>query len=216
MDTATDPDHAILTLAQWLSPAYPIGAFTYSHGLETAISDGLVTDSGTLDGWVTDVLKHGSGWNDALFLAAAHNTPDPEPIDQVARAFAASRERLLEADAQGSAFAAITREIWALDLPNLTYPVAVGRAASLVGLPLAPCSALFLQAFVGNLASVGQRLIPIGQTDAQRLVHNLSELCKDIAAATTHGDLEALTSTAFLGDIAAMRHETEQRRVFRT
>ncbi|MEL7115109.1 MAG: urease accessory UreF family protein [Pseudomonadota bacterium] len=210
----TDP--RLLTLAQWLSPAYPVGAFAYSHGLETAITDGAVTDKASLQDWITDILQHGGGYNDALFLAAAYHADDPLPINATARAFAASRERVLETETQGAAFAEITRNVWAIDLPTLCYPVAVGRAARLTDLPLTDTTALFLQAFVGTLASVGQRLIPIGQTDAQRLVHSLAPLCVQLAANTQDGDLDRLSSTAFLSDIAAMRHETQSTRIFRT
>lgn len=210
MITGTD----LLTLAQWLSPAYPVGSFAYSHGLETAIADGLA-DAPALQTWIAEVLAYGSGRNDGLLLAAAYRG-DPSEVDAIARALAPSQERLLELDAQGAAFAATTGEVWGMDLPDLAYPVAVGRAAALRDLPLEPVSALFLQAFAATLASVGQRLIPIGQTAAQRMVADLAPLCQRLAIQTAQGDLDQLSSTAFLADIASMRHETLQPRIFRT
>lgn len=206
----------LLTLAQWLSPAYPVGAFAYSHGLEHAITTGDVADADGLEGWITAVIAHGSGANDATLLAAAYHSRDPAPIDQMAQSLAASRERLLETTAQGAAFAQVTRDVWGLDLPPLTYPVAVGRAAGLKALPLTDTAALYLQAFASTLASVGQRLIPVGQTAAQAIVHRLAPLCARIANDTQGGDLDRLTSTAFMADIAAMRHETQATRIFRT
>lgn len=215
-NTAMPTDPALLTLAQWLSPAYPVGAFAYSHGLEQSITAGHVTDAAGLQGWVADVLRFGGGRNDALLLAAAYRAEDPAPIDATARALAASRERLLETEAQGAAFARTTRDTWGLELPDLCYPVAVGRAAALIGLPLTDTSALYLQAFASTLTSVGQRLIPIGQTQAQRAIRDLAPLCLEIAEETQQGDLDHLSSTAFLADIAAMRHETQETRIFRT
>jgi urease accessory protein len=207
---------ALLTLAQWLSPAYPVGAFAYSHGLEQAITAHKVTDPTSLQDWVADVLRFGGGRNDALLLAAAYRAEDPRAIDATARALAASQERLLETQAQGAAFSKTTRDTWGLDLPDLCYPVAVGRAAALAQLPLTDTSALFLQAFASTLVSVGQRLIPIGQTDAQQAIRDLAPLCLEIADETQDGDLDALSSTTFLADVAAMRHETQSTRIFRT
>lgn len=206
---------ATLTLAQWFSPAYPVGAFAYSHGLETAIESGQVHDAASLRDWITPVLTHGSGRNDALFLAAAFNGNAPD-VDALCRAFAASAERLTETTQQGAAFAATTRGIWPIDLPDYAYPVAVGRAARLLDLPLELTAQYFLQAFASTLVSVGIRLIPLGQTQGHALIHALSPLCAQIAAETVEGDLDQLSATAFAADIHAMQHETLYSRTFRT
>lgn len=208
----TDP---VLTLAQWFSPSYPIGAFAYSHGVEQAIADGHVCDAATLSAWIDPVVRHGSGRSDVLFLAAAFHG-DAAQIDAQARAFASSKERLMETDLQGAAFGKITASLTGHDLGGLTYPVAVGHAAKLANVPLALTSAMFLQAFVSSLVSVGIRAIPIGQTAGHRIIADFGPLCSDIAANTEQGDLNTLSSTAFLSDIAAMRHETLTSRVFRT
>jgi urease accessory protein len=209
----------ILTLAQWFSPAYPVGAFSYSHGLEQAVAAGDVTDGAALQAWIGDVLRHGSGRSDAVFLAAAFIAETPREIaeiDATCRALAATKERLMETVRQGAAFAAVTSEVLALDLPALCYPVAVGRAARLQRLPKALSAAMFLQAFVGNLVAAGQRLLPLGQTAAQALIHALKPLCRTVAGEAMHGDMDRLSTTAFLPEIAAMRHETQYSRIFRT
>ena len=204
-----------LTLAQWFSPSFPIGAFAYSHGVEQAIAEGQITDAATLSDWVRAVLCHGSGHNDAVFLAAAFHG-DAQQVDAYARAFAASKERVMEADLQGAAFGKITAALTGHDAPSLIYPVAVGRAAHHCQLPLELTISMYLQAFVSSMVSVGIRLIPIGQTDGHRIISALSLVCTDIATKTQSGDLADLTSTAFLSDIAAMRHETLTSRIFRT
>lgn len=209
---STDP---VLTLSQWFSPSYPIGAFAYSHGIEQAIYDGHITDAASLVAWIDPVLRYGSGRSDALFLAAAFHG-DALQIDAQARAFASSKERLMETDLQGAAFGKITSDLTGHDITGLTYPVAVGHAAKLTNIPLAPTSAMFLQAFVSSLVSVGIRAIPIGQTAGHRIIADFAPLCSAIAADTENGDLSTLSSTAFLSDIAAMRHETLTSRVFRT
>ncbi|SPJ28092.1 Urease accessory protein UreF [Falsiruegeria mediterranea M17] len=214
MATATE----ILTLTQWFSPAYPVGAFAYSHGLEWAIDVGDVTTAEQTSAWIKEVLRHGAGWNDALFLAAAYHADaeDLADIDATARAFAASSERLKETRLQGEAFCEVTTKVWATDLEHLTYPVAVGRAARLEGLPLELTTKFYLMAFVSNLAAVAMRLVPLGQTDGQRLIRDLTPLCTQITEEANCASLDDLASTSFLGDIAAMKHETQYSRIFRT
>ncbi|RYG89158.1 urease accessory protein UreF [Loktanella sp. IMCC34160] len=217
MATATDAQ--ILTLAQWLSPAYPIGAFAYSHGLEAAADQRWVTDATSLEAWLDDVLEHGAGRSDALFIAAAWRACDARAlreIDKTARAFAAGKERLLETDQQGAAFAQVTETIWGGDLSGLTYPVGLGGASRRANLPLHLTQTLYLQAFLSNLVAAGQRLVPVGQTAGQQILHRLTKRLPGIAEATAHGDISRLSSTAFLGDIASMKHETQYSRIFRT
>ncbi|WP_298908075.1 urease accessory UreF family protein [uncultured Aliiroseovarius sp.] len=216
---ATPTDAQILTLTQWLSPAYPVGAFAYSHGLEAAADQGWVTDASSLESWLEDVIWHGAGRSDALLLAAAwqaESTQDIAQIDATARAFAASKERLLETTQQGASFALVTSDIWGGELSGLTYPVALGVAASCHGLPLTLTQTMYLQAFLSNLVAAGQRLLPVGQTAGQAMLRRLSSTLPDLAQETAHGDLDQLGATAFLSDIASMKHETQYSRIFRS
>ncbi len=216
---ATPTDAQILTLTQWLSPAYPVGAFAYSHGLEAAADQGWVTDAPSLEAWLKDVIWHGAGRSDALLLAAAwqaESAQDIAQIDATARAFAASKERLLETTQQGTSFALVTSDIWGGELSGLTYPVALGVAASCHGLPLALTQTMYLQAFLSNLVAAGQRLLPVGQTAGQAILRRLSQTLPDLVKETAHGDLDHLGATAFLSDIASMKHETQYSRIFRS
>ena len=216
---AMPTDAQILTLSQWLSPAYPLGAFAYSHGLEAAVAAGWVTDGAHLEDWLAEVLEHGAGFNDALFIAAAWRTENPDElagIDATARAFAASKERLLETAQLGAAFAAVTSPIWGGDLEGLTFPVALGAAAAREGIALGLTQQLYLQATLSNLIAAGQRLLPVGQTEGQAILHRLAARIPAVARAAESGDLGQLSATCFLTDIAAMRHETQQVRIFRT
>ena len=215
--TAMNTDR--LTLVQWLSPSFPIGAFSYSHGLETAAQQGMVCNAADLQDWIATVLKHGAGHADALFLAAAYHADGLTRLDNVdttARAIAASRERLLETEAQGAAFCDAVHAVWELELPKLVYPVAIGFAARQRGLDLAETGELYLHAFLSNLTAVGMRLSLLGQTEGQRVISRLAPLCLEIARATRDGNLESLSSTTFLPDIASMQHETQNSRIFRT
>ncbi|WP_299552051.1 urease accessory UreF family protein [uncultured Tateyamaria sp.] len=205
-----------LTLMQWLSPTFPVGAFAYSHGLEQVIADGTVTDAETLQDWLEALLAHGSGRADAVLLAAAYGADTPAHVDATARAFAASAERLKETDLQGAAFCDTARKVWGIEITGLTYPVAVGTAARTMDIPLAEALPLYLHAFVSNLVSATQRALPLGQTDGQRVLAALAPTIAATARDAQVTPLDALTSTSFAADIAAMRHETLQPRIFRT
>lgn len=217
MIPATDT-HA-LTLAQWLSPAFPVGAFAYSHGLEWAITQGRVHDAASLREWLTDLLVHGSGKSDAIVLTCAYTADTPEAvaeIDASARAFAPSSERLMETDLQGAAFSQTLADVWHHRTGPLCYPVALGRAARLHGLPLALTARMYLHAFASNLTSAAVRLVPLGQTDGQRVLSALTPLCASVAGDAMTRTLDDLTSSTFASDIASMRHETQTTRLFRT
>ncbi len=179
-----------------------MAAFAYSHGLVWAVESQQVTCCHSLKDWLDTILSFGAGYSDALFLAAADRADDLREIDAIVRAFAASAELLKETVLQGEAFAKATREIWQLTLPGVTYPVAVGHAAHLRGLPLDLTLTMFLQAFLSNLATAGIRLVPLGQTEAQSLIKALTPLCMEVADKAQAGSLADLSSTAFMGDIA--------------
>ena len=217
MATHTDAD--LLTIAQWLSPAFPVGAYSHSHGLEAAVQSGSVHDATTLGDWVETVIRHGSGKSDALFLSAAYRAGTPArlwEVDAIARAFAPSKERLVEAVQQGTAFSKAVAAAWDLDASDLTYPVAVGGAARAQDLPQDSVAQFYLHAFLSNLVGAGMRMSVLGQTAGQTLIRDLSPLCISIAEDTKHGNLDDLSGTAFLADIASMKHETQYSRIFRT
>ncbi len=213
--TATD----ILTLTQWFSPSYPIGAYAYSHGLEQAIDSGQVHDAATAQEWIADVLKFGAGRSDAIAVHlsfALSDLADIYLLDRKMRALTPSAERLKEADLQGKAFADITRRIAGFDLLDLTYPVAAGQAARMAGLPSTLTVQFYLHAFVSNLAAAAIRRVPLGQSDGQMIIRDLTPDCIEIARLTVSADFEDIATSAFLSDIASMQHETQYSRIFRT
>jgi urease accessory protein len=210
--TPTDP---ILTLAQWLSPGFPIGAFAYSSGLEQAIADRVVSPE-TVEDWLADMLRAGNGQNDAILIRAAASGADAHEVDAQARAFCPSRERLLELDAQGTAFCDQLRANWGIDVATLTYPVALGIGIRRLDLPETQAVQMYLHAWVSAVVAACQRLMALGQTEAQRIVAALAPLCSEIARDSADKTLDDLTSQSFAADIAAMRHETLSPRIFRT
>ncbi|MCR8827055.1 urease accessory protein UreF [Pseudosulfitobacter koreensis] len=210
------PGHdAVLTLAQWFSPSFPVGAFAYSHGLEWAVQVGDVTDAAQTRDWIETVLRHGAGWNDCLFIAAAF-AGDAGAVDARARAFAASSERLRETDLQGAAFATAVAALNGTKPTHRTYPVAVGEAARHAGLPLELTAKMYLHSLTSSLAGAAMRLVPLGQSDGQAIIRALTPVAHDVAARACNASLDDLSATAFLSDIASMKHETQYSRIFRT
>jgi urease accessory protein len=214
----------------WLSPAYPVGAYSYSHGLEWTVEAGTVRDAATLGAWIEDVLVHGAGRSDVIFLAeawralAAGDMAQLETVAELAAAFAPSAERRLETLAQGTAFLAATMAAWpkpelqalAAGERDIAYPVAVGACAAAHGLPLIETAQAFAQAFTANLASAGVRLIPLGQSDGLRVLARLEPLIPRVVAVALAATLDDVGGAAISADIASMRHETQYTRLFRS
>lgn len=210
-------DH-LLTLTQWLSPSYPVGGFAYSHGLESAIAEGAVADLATLTDWLGVMIEHGAGRTDAILLGQAWVSEGEAlaELADLALALAPSAERRTESLGQGAAFAATTRAVWGLDLPDMAYPVAIGRAAALIDVPALPAAQVMLQAMTSNLVQAAQRLMPLGQTKGQIALAQLSPLCASVAELAMSQDLDDIGSAAFAVDIASMRHEALAPRLFRS
>ena len=222
---------ALYRLMAWLSPAYPVGAFSYSSGIEWAVEAGDVHDAGSLQAWLAVMLGEGSAACDAVLFAHAHRAVTDSDdkalraVAELAAAFASSKERHLETTAQGNAFVEATRAAWpcaALDKLKavwdgpVAYPVAVAVAASGHGIALAPSLAALLQAVAANLVSAGVRLIPLGQTDGQRVLAALEEVVAHTAARAPSIKLDDLGAAAFRADLAGSRHETQYTRLFRS
>jgi urease accessory protein len=214
----------------WLSPAYPVGGFSYSHGLEWTVEAGKVRDAATLGNWIEDILRYGTGRSDAIFLAEtwrAVTAGDERRLAEVAElaaAFAPSAERRLETLAQGAAFLGATQAVWpapalerlAAEVADIAYPVAVAACAAAHGLPLAPTAQAYLQAFAANQVSAGVRLIPLGQTDGLRVLARLEPLIPPLVTGALGASLDDIGSAAAMVDIASMRHETQYTRLFRS
>ena len=206
---------AHLSLVQWLSPAFPTGAFAYSHGLEAEIAAGSVGDAADLEAWLGNILRYGAGWQDAVLVAHALDG-EAEALDDLARALAPCAERLQEGLEQGAALARAVAGITGRDLPSRMLPVAVGEAAAPLDLPKADVIAVYLQGFAGNLVTIAIRHVPLGQTEGQAVLARLTPLIHDLACAAARAPLDAIGTCALAGDLAAFRHETQEVRIFRT
>jgi len=215
---------ALLRLMTWLSPAFPVGSFSYSHGLERAVHDGLIASRDDLAVWLETLLERGSGWNDAVLLAESwrrtHSGGDLGELAELAAALAGSAERHREAVMQGAAFlkaaAAWPNPALARLPADCPYCVAVGVAAADGGVALTDALAAFLQAFAANLIQAAIRLGVTGQTGAIALLAALEPRLLSLAMWAAHSTLDDLGGCAVLSDVMAMRHEVQETRLFRS
>ena len=219
-NTITDR-RPLLNLLAWLSPAFPTGAFAYSHGLEWAIEAGDIKDGDGLSQWLNEVLTRGSGRSDVILVRHAHRAfADPvalRGIVALATACAPARERREEALNQGRAFQLAVAPWTTTAVPEgAPYSVAVGAAAGERGIPEDDTAIAYLQAFATNLISAAVRLVPLGQTAGLRVLAALEPVILGTADETRSAELDDIGGCAFRSDVAAMRHETQYTRLFRS
>jgi urease accessory protein len=228
---SADEGAALYRLMTWLSPAFPVGAFSYSSGIEWAVEAGDITDATTLQDWLSSMLTDGAGFCDGVFLAHVHraaSSADDKSLREVAElasALVPSRERQLETTSQGRAFIEIARSAWNHDgLERLiaacdsaiVYPVAVGLVSAAHRIPLAATMHGFFHAVTSNWISAGARLVPLGQTDSQRVLAALEPVVVATGRRAMTATLDDLGGATFRSDLASMRHETQYTRLFRS
>ena len=216
----------------WLSPAFPVGAFAYSHGLEWAYEAGDVTDAASLAAWLADLARFGAPRLDAALFAhafraaAAADWPALDAVNELAVALAGSAERRLETTAQGAAFRRRRarrlglRSRWrgssARDGEPLAYPVAVAAAAAGCGMALSRAAEAFVVGQFANLVSAATRLGVVGQTEGLKILAGILPELAALARGASGAPLDDLGACALRSDIAAMRHETQYSRLFRS
>lgn len=224
----TDGPGVALHLLGWLSQGFPVGAFAYSHGIETAVDAGDIVDANTLHRWLCDLIDYGSARNDVILASVAWSAArrgDPALLaeaNDLALALTPGRERRLETSAMGNAFASTIRSAWpsavcpCLPADDLAYPVAFGAACARQGLPLRSSLEAYGFAFVQNLVSAAVRLGPVGQTDAQRVLAALVGPIEALAAFASDASLENIGGCSLRSDLGSLQHETLYSRLFRS
>jgi urease accessory protein len=222
---------ALYRLMAWLSPAFPVGAFSYSSGIEWAVEAGDIKDAASLTDWLSLMMSDGAGYCDAVLFACAHRAVSDgdrhalRSTAELAAAFSPSKERHLETTAQGRAFVDAVRAAWpceALDILSaawdgaIAYPVAVGVACASHDIAAATALPAFLHALAANWISAGVRLIPLGQTDGQRVLAATETVIAATTARAFGASLDDIGAAALRADLASMRHETQYTRLFRS
>src|SRR5215467_9349717 len=213
---------ALLRQQSWLSPAFPTGSYSYSHGLEWAVEAGHVHDRQSLVDWLEADLRYGSGRNEAIFFSEAWRSALGDAstrlveVAELAAALRGTSEFALESSQQAAAYLMTMRQVWpdpALDclskilsehhvLPAVAVILGVGSAS--LGIPLRMALAAFLQSYVANFVTAGVRLIPLGQTDGQFAIAQLEESVRTTTIRAEDSTIDDLGSAAFMVDLASM------------
>lgn len=225
---------ALLHLLTWTSPAFPVGAYAFSHGLEAAVEAGCPCNAGELERWIGDILARGAGRCDGILLAhawrvvAGGDAAGLQAVADLAEAFRGTAELALESSAEGRAFVAAVQAGWPALLagePAATlarrdrppaYAIAVGAAAAAAGIGLDETLIAFLQAFAANLVSAGVRLIPLGQSEGLKVLAGLEQVILGVAGESAAAGLDDLGSATWGVEIGSARHETQYTRLFRS
>lgn len=225
---------SLIRLQSWLSPTFPTGSYSYSHGLEWAVESKQLHDRRSLVDWLDADLRYGSARNDAIFFveawrcAAGGRHAQLLEIAQLSAAFRGTSEFALEASQQGTSCLVMLRDVWpdsAIDWLSKelrlrriqpVLPVVLGVRSATEGVPAGVAVRAFLHAFVSNLVTAGVRLIPLGQTDGQRAIAELEDAVLDVSDRATTATLDDLGSAAFMVDLASMFHEAQYTRLFRS
>lgn len=215
-----------LRLLTWLSPAFPTGAFAYSHGVEWAVQSNDITNGPTLQAWLETLLHHGSARTDAILLRHAHRAAnDIETLTHLAElalATAPAAERQAETIHQGNAFLAAARPWHPTTLQALSertdipYPIAVGAMTGANNIPEDTAAAALLHAFAANLISAAIRIIPLGQSTGLSVLAALEPTILAVTTETKTATLNDLGAATWRADLAAMHHETQYTRLFRS
>ncbi|TDK39778.1 urease accessory protein UreF [Rhizobium deserti] len=215
---------ALLRLMAWLSPAFPIGGFAWSGGLERAVHDRLVKDAADVEAWLSALLQRGTLWNDAVLFAEVWRHYDDEAVlkelAELGLAMAGSAERFAETLSLGKAFVAAATA-WphpVLDrLPGeVPYPVAVGAVAAAHKVPLSDGLAAYLHAAISQSVSASIRLGACGQVEGVAILAGMEDLLAEIGRRVSTTTLEDLGGAAVQAEIASLRHETQYSRLFRS
>jgi urease accessory protein len=219
MTTITTIESAsVARLLTWLSPAFPTGGFAYSHGIEWVVEAGGISDGDTLRDWLKDVLTLGAVRSDAILLRqACRPGADFGVIAELAAAATPTRERRAETLNQGAAFVRAAQPWGCPVLPDpVAYPIAVGAMAAAHGIDEDDACVAFVQAVTANLISAAVRLVPLGQSTGLAVLAALETVILGVAAETRSATLDDLGGAVFRSEVAAMRHETQYTRLFRS
>ena len=218
---------SLFRLMSWLSPAYPVGAYAFSHGLESAVEDGLAADTPSVLDWIATVMTSGNGYADLVFLAASWEAEPDQlgAINEFALAFQGTAELRLESTAQGRAFFMVTADAWpcraiealrGITPESIVYPVAVGAVAKSHEIDKRDTLLAYAHAFAANLVSAAVRLIPLGQTDGQRITADLMPTCLAAVERALETPLDEVSTGTPMVDVLSMQHEHQYTRLFRS
>ena len=209
-----DIKESLQILQTWFSPLFPVGSFSYSHGLEAMINDNLIKSKEDILEYLKCILKYGSGKNDIILIKYAYQG---EEINDLALSLCPTKERKIESIEMGNAFRKVLEDSWNYKIQeNTAYPVSVGKAAKYFKIPLNLTIIYYLQSFASNLINVCIKHIPIGQKVGQDCIIQMYDLIREIENESKNLELEDLGGVCFNSDIYSIKHENLKTRIYKT
>ncbi|MBT9314764.1 urease accessory protein UreF [Leptothoe spongobia] len=223
----TIDEQALLKLLQLTSPALPVGAFSYSEGLETLVMQGYLLDSATLYSWLVQELRYGGVRLDvAIATRAHHHYQNPEQLRYWNDWLTASRdtaELRQQSWQMGRAFVRLGQKLHPELQPTFTacgtpcnFSVAFGIIAAHWQIDIHTMALGYLQSWAANLIGAAIKLVPLGQTDGQMCLLQLIPELKTAAECIVQLQDDQLYVSGWGGAIASMHHETLYTRLFRS
>lgn len=221
-------DTARLRLLQLCSGTLPIGGFTYSQGIEWAVECGWITDQASLTDWLADLIDSSLTRVEIPLLARLYRACEQDDHDALGRWsdwLLASRETRELRDEEHNRGRALASLLVDLDIPRAAdwrdtlagcQSAGFALAAQAWQIPLLQAAEGLAWSWLENLTLAGVKLIPLGQTAGQRILHDLSDVASHAVQrglALPDGDMGA-SATALA--IASSRHETQYTRLFRS
>lgn len=205
----TIPMTRLARLLQLASPALPVGAYSYSQGLEAAVEAGVVHDAASAERWIGDVLKLSVGAMEAPLLWRMLQGEDCDELFLASRETAELRAETLQ---MGASLAKLLKD---LDIGETAgaFPTVYAFMARQWG--IAPEDALlaYLWSWLENQVMAALKAVPLGQTDGQRLLLRLGDTLEGVAfQAMSAEPVNLAPGLAFL----SARHETQYSRLFRS
>jgi len=207
-------EQSLQILQTWFSPSFPIGSYSFSHGLEALIDDKLIANKQDILDYLNCILFYGTCKNDIILIKYAYQGND---LNDFAFSLCPSKERKIESLEMGNAFRKILKDSWDYELPiNTAYPICIGKAANHFQIPLNLTMISFLQSFISNLVNVCVKHIPIGQKIGQDCIVNSLKSVKKIVKKSDKYSLDDIGGICFNSDIYSIKHERLLTRVYKT
>jgi urease accessory protein len=228
MNTTTDDQLPRLRLLQLVSPSLPVGAFTYSQGLEWAVECGWVSDAASLEAWIESLLESAMARLEIPLLARLYQTAgtgDGEAFAQWTHYLLASRETKelrLEERNRGRAMASLLPELGIavsaerLPLLRQCQLACFAQAARHWRIPLHEAAAAYLWSWLENTTLAGVKIIPLGQTHGQKIITELTSAIPQIVATGLEVPDDLIGASCTAQAIASSLHETQYTRIYRS
>jgi urease accessory protein len=229
MDTITLTDLNFLSLLQLASPGLPVGAYSYSEGLEMLVEKGIISDSASLKHWLEAELRYGAIRLDAAVMVRAAQSANVDNITKLCywnvwlSAARETQELRTSSWQMGRSLSQLLGKLQPEIMPVVNavgepcnYAIAFGMAAAHWQINIQAALLAYLHSWASNLMTAGVKLIPLGQTAGQELLLDLQPLIITAVSEILALEDDQLSCCSWGLSLASMQHETQYTRLFRS